>query len=114
MRTRAYKIGDNTYLFVNDTWERGRSWGHKTTLLKNGEQVKSNKITYINRTWESYAYQSCMKGCVYNLIDELVKENIDTYKRVNGVKRLSSNLKAEIVERFELDNQELYELLKKL
>ena len=50
------------YNIVNEYWETSRAWGHKSTLIAPWGEVESRKVTYLNRTWEYYRYQSCMSG----------------------------------------------------
>jgi hypothetical protein len=84
--------------------------GHKTRLYINDNFVGEHKVRYINRTWESYQYQSCMKGVLWNYIDELLKEYIQAYKDANGVERLTKGLKEELEAKCKLANPDLYEV----
>lgn len=106
-------INNNTYEFANKSFSNYNNWGHTSKLFKNNYLMSENKSIYLNRTWESYEYQSCMKGCVYNLIDEELKELVSNYKSSNGISRLSKEKRQEIVADYE-SHSELYELLKLL
>jgi hypothetical protein len=48
------------------TYETRYSWGHKSQLWIDYKVVSEKKITYYNRTWESYTYQS--------ILDYIVRE----------------------------------------
>lgn len=62
-----YKINDNL-TFEAWSWNRGRqSWGHKARAIYNGREIEAVSVTYYNRTWEAYQYQSVME----KLIDAL-------------------------------------------
>lgn len=37
---------------------------HVCTLLRNGQEIDSTKRTYLNRTWESYDFQSTLSSLV--------------------------------------------------
>ena len=45
-------------------YETRYSWGHKAYLYLNGEQVGYKKITYYNRTWERYTFESILYAIV--------------------------------------------------
>jgi hypothetical protein len=62
-------INGNKYEFRNTSWSTRNSWGHETTLYINDVEISRNKVRYLNRTWESYPFQSCMKGLVDKLIE---------------------------------------------
>lgn len=78
------------YNIVNETWETSRAWGHKSTLVAPWGEVESRKVKYINRTWESYKYQSCMSGLIDTILEDNLKSYITQYKEKNGISRLTS------------------------
>ena len=85
------KINGNTFEFINEGFSNSRNWGHKTKLYRNDSiyPVAENKSIYLNRTWESYRFQSCMRGCVYNLIDSRKEVLKSEYKDNNNIKRMT-------------------------
>lgn len=83
---------DIEYEFINETWETSQAWGHKSTLLRNGVEVGSNKVRYYNRTWEEYRYKSCMSGCIRELISERYNVLLDKYKEDNNIKRATKKV----------------------
>lgn len=111
-RTVTTKAG-NVYEFINESWSTSRSWGHKSRLYLNDRYIDDNKVTYLNRTWESYQYQSCMKDLIYKRIKIMLEDFIDTYKLDLGIKRLPNGKRAELEVEFE-QQSELYEVLKAL
>ena len=78
------------YNIVNETWETSRAWGHKSTLVAPWGEVESRKVKYINRTWESYKYQTCMSGLIDTILEDNLKSYITRYKEKNGISRLTS------------------------
>jgi hypothetical protein len=46
------------------TYETRDSWGHKALMSIDGPIVSEKKITYYNRTWEAYTYQSILSAIV--------------------------------------------------
>jgi hypothetical protein len=60
---RSFKLSDE-YNAVCE-WKKTRSaFKHVVTLLKNGVSVYETKICYVNRTWESYEYQSVLQHAI--------------------------------------------------
>lgn len=109
-------INGNEYILVNESWSNSRAWGHRTTLFKNGVELAENKVRYYNRTWECYQYQTCMKGCVYQLIEKRADVLKETFKEKNNIQRLSSKTKEAYLEFRDEDSEykelkELYESL---
>ena len=92
----------NGWQFVNN-WRSNRSgFVHETTLFNDsGYKVGEYKCQYYNRTWECYEYQTVMKNCIYNLIEEKQKEFISRCKEAKGIKRLVKAEKEIILQHFE-------------
>jgi hypothetical protein len=42
-------------------YETRYSWGHKAWLYRDGAEIGYKKITYYNRTWEAYEFQSILE-----------------------------------------------------
>jgi hypothetical protein len=89
------------YTIVAETYETSSAWGHKATLLKTLDddttiELRSHKIRYYNRTWESYQYQSVIRGLLYDTMQFHIKRYIDDYKYINNIKRLSKKLKDDL------------------
>lgn len=89
------------YNIVNETWETSRAWGHKSTLIAPWGEVESRKVTYQNRTWECYTYQSCMGQLLANILEREQKSYITEYKEKNGISRLLADKKAEVIKEWE-------------
>jgi hypothetical protein len=108
------KVNGKEYRFVNEGWSTSRSWGHKSSLYVNDLFVDSNKVTYINRTWESYRFRTCMIDLIWNLLDRKLKDFIDSMKSSNNIKRLSKDKRDEYETLFKENNPDLFEVLDKL
>lgn len=65
---KTFKLSDSVYIDC-ETYDTRYSWGHKATAYYEGREVAYSKITYYNRTWEAYTYQSI----VHCIIDKLPK-----------------------------------------
>jgi len=95
MKTKI--IDGNTFEFANESKGNRGGFYHRTKLYMNNNFLVEKKCQYINRTWESYAFQSVMKSAVWILIDSRGKNLIDNYKKDNNLKRLSAEKKSEII-----------------
>lgn len=103
------ELNDNTYTFICETWETSRAWGHRVTMFRNNIEYTTQKITYQNRTWECYRYQTCILKCVNTIIDEESEHFIQLYKNDFNRKRLTQKEKELII-----NNNALIEELKEL
>lgn len=84
--------------FVNEYFSTSRSWGHISTLFRNGVQVAEVKARYYNRTWEAYEYQSVMSSAadIYN--DGKRSQYLNEYLRSQNKDRFARNEKAQVLE----------------
>ena len=79
--------------FINTVKSTRSGFYHKTELYIDSEFILECKCNYINRTWESYPYQSVMKDALYEAIEsEILRE-----KNLKGIKRLTKQLRETIV-----------------
>lgn len=112
MRIYEKKINNNKWQLVCENWETSSAWGHKVNVIRNGYDFGTHKVRYYNRTWESYAYQTCMLGAVRTIYDEELKRFIDRWKRNNNVDRFKKGQKEDVMKLFE--QEEIAKDLKKL
>ena len=89
MERRKIIVNNNEYEFINEGWETSRSWGHESWLLKNGYEIGHNRVTYINRTWENYRFQTCMLGVLWQLINDRETELKEQFKENKNISRLT-------------------------
>lgn len=66
---------------------------HVSKLYRNNALVCKAKCHYINRTWESYPFQSSMKKVLKVAIEKEIAEQ----KRFQGIKRLTKEKRQEII-----------------
>ena len=79
--------------FINSYGKTRNGFYHKTELYIDSEFILECKCNYLNRTWESYPYQSVMKEALYEAIEsEILRE-----KNLKGIKRLTKQLRETIV-----------------
>lgn len=69
-------------------YETRYSWGHKATVEVDGQELdKEYKIVYLNRTWESYQFQSML----YNVADRGLKSKELTNEQADAIKAYARN-----------------------
>ena len=79
--------------FNNTAKSTRNGFYHKTKLYIDSEFILECKCNYLNRTWESYSYQSVMKQALHEAIEsEILRE-----KNLKGIKRLTKQLRETIV-----------------
>lgn len=86
---KNFKINDNEIMFINNSRNTRSGFAHDSELFINDCFICKNSVHYLNRTWECYRYQSSMRGCVYNALEELKASLKEEYKAQNGVKRMT-------------------------
>lgn len=74
--------------FKNSARNTRSGFAHDTEVSIDGEFVHKTSAHYINRTWESYTYQSVMKKALDELIDEEVRKLRYGIKVQTGRQRL--------------------------
>lgn len=70
-----YKVDDTTYNFICRTFSSSRRWGHDVELKQEYRTIGTARVTYLNRTWEMFEYQSCMLKAIDNAIKNGADEN---------------------------------------
>lgn len=103
------------YTIVAETYTTSNAWGHKATLYHNNYAIATNKIRYYNRTWESYEYQSVIRGLISSEIEKHYTKAITLYKQGTGKKRLTQEQKQHAINIYESKQlKELKEFYDKL
>lgn len=113
MEKYSVKINNTTYELLCETWETYRAWGHRVILLRNGVELNERKVTYYNRTWESYRYQTCMSACILDYREKELQFFLDRYKFDNNISRFRKGEKVKAVALFfqQLRTKEINALL---
>ena len=52
---------NNTYSIICEWHNRRNGFKHVAHLMRNGIDIDEAKVTYINRTWERYEYETVMQ-----------------------------------------------------
>lgn len=95
--------------FINNFVSTRGGFKHETLMSIDSTIVRKSVCHYINRTWESYAYQSVMKKACHEEIEYEVKRLRDEHKERTGKKRLPKDMvfESELLTALKLKLQEL-------
>ena len=72
---------NNQYHVECAVYKNSRNWGHKIVLYKDYVPVDKITITYKNRTWERYQFESILVNMAYKL-DKEYKNDIPLRDRI--------------------------------
>lgn len=104
MEIKKFTVNGKEYEFVNSSRNTRSGFAHDTTLFINGVAKTKNTSYYLNRTWESYRYQTVMMGAVRELINDRRIRLEKKYKEDNGFSRLTDKRRLEVENIFNADN----------
>ena len=112
MEIKKVVVGEDEYIFVNTSRSTRNGFAHDTVLTKNGFEIGRHTVHYINRTWESYQYQTVMGSLIWNIIDERAKTFLGVIRAETPSHRLSKHRKEQLMQEFLCRNDiiELHEL----
>lgn len=102
----------DNYTFVCESRNTRSGFAHDCTLYDGDFKIASATCYYLNRTWESYRFQSVMNKAVRTAIDDLEKRYLLGFKNKNGYSKMTEKRKADF-EKF-LNTKENYKRLKNL
>jgi 7,8-dihydro-6-hydroxymethylpterin-pyrophosphokinase len=78
---------------LNEYKSTKNGFTHVSKLYRNNALVCEARCHYLNRTWESYTFQSSMKKVISMAIEKEIAEQ----KRFQGIKRLTKALRQDII-----------------
>lgn len=82
--------------FKNSYRSTRSGFAHDTQMFIDDQLEMNATCHYLNRTWESYAYQSVMKKAVRLRIEMERSKLVEEYKRTNNRKRITKDVRASI------------------
>lgn len=90
----------HNYQFVNESGGNRMGFYHKSTLFLGGREIVSKKVQYYNRTWECYTFQTSMRHCINNYIENELQKFTREYKEKNNIARLTQNKRNSMLQEF--------------
>lgn len=116
--TKTINLNNHDYVFtfVNEYKSTRYGFLHHTYLLLNNSELSNAKINYINRTWESYPYQTSMYQAVNNKLNAYIEFYKKLYLERNDYKRMTKQRKEEFEKELNerINIQVLNKLLKEI
>ena len=79
--------------FVCDSRNTRNGFAHDATLFVNDCRVSDGHCYYLNRSWESWVYQSACLCAVSNAIADRTARLKSDYKAANGLSRIAGKHK---------------------
>lgn len=92
---RIFKITNNLDAVCD--WQKTRNgFKHVASLCRNGNEIHSAKCCYLNRTWESYEYESVLRALFGTSSQDLSKYEKTQFNKCikNGGQRAMRELKS--------------------
>lgn len=84
---RVFELNGHSYTFINEFGSTRHGFKHHTELFEDARFVAEYTAYYLNRTWESYEYQTSMIGACKAHISSLEDRINTSIKDVLEVKR---------------------------
>lgn len=88
-----FNINNREYLFVNDFINTRNGFAHRSTLYCDNEEIGVARVSYLNRTWERYTYQTSMRSCVNKIMQFTLDYDLAQVKEYLGLSRWTKELK---------------------
>lgn len=87
----------NGFTFVNETEGTRNGFRHISHLFNDfsGAEIASGKVNYLNRTWESYRYQTSMREAANNAYKERADYLMYLFKERKGISRITKKYEDE-------------------
>lgn len=93
MEIKKFNVGEVSYEFVCEGGYTRNGFYHRATLFKesNGNSYKlaENKVNYLNRTWESYRYQTAISGALYDYSNRRYNTLLNQFKNEKGYAKMT-------------------------
>lgn len=84
----------NAHYSVVCEWKKTRNgFKHEAMLLRDGTEIGAAKVCYLNRTWESYKYQTVIQKLLAQQFDKAHAKNYEEAIRKRQHARTESNFR---------------------
>lgn len=106
-KTKVITVDDEDIMFFNRYSDSRSGFSHYSEVEIDGI-TGSHTCHYLNRTWESYPYQSAMRGAVNVLIDYREEQIKEQFRQDNNIKRISDKRKTELNQKYNTDEKLIF------
>lgn len=90
-------MNGHDYTFVCKTRVTRNGFAHDVELFIDDMRAEENTSTYLNRTWETFCYQTCMLGAINKAIDKHAGAIERRFRNVNNISRMTTEKARELV-----------------
>lgn len=98
MKLFEYSINGEKVEFVCECKKTRNGFEHDATVFVNGHEVASATCRYLNRTWESYEYQTvCLKAAEKGLERNMRQSKID-FMTQNEYRKMTAKRQYEFID----------------
>lgn len=94
----------NIYTFYCDSRDTRHGFKHVCELYVNGYHDADGVCYYLNRTWESYQYQSVMFDAIDSLIDRHKNRLMEQFKDEHDYSRMTAKRREEFEKVLDTDD----------
>ena len=108
MNIKRFDIDDKHVEFVNQSLGTRHGFKHVTTMFVDGYVYAEHTVHYLNRTWECYPFQTCMRGCVRTELENRIENLKSIFKFENNYKSLTAKRKEEFEKYIADDNKIIF------
>lgn len=105
MKIINLKANGIKFEFECDSRNTRSGFAHDATLYVDGRYETKRSRYYLNRSWESWTYQSACLDCCTAVIDERIADLKEAYKDEHGLSRVAGKAKVELDEIINKDDK---------
>lgn len=95
MKSYKMMIEGHDVEFTCDAHDTRNGFKHTATMWIDGRRAGSHTCYYLNRTWESYAYQTVCRAIAYEKLEETVDGIRREWMAARGYKRMTAGRRTE-------------------
>lgn len=95
MNIKNVTINNYNFAFVGEYKSSRYGFTHACTLFINEQNRSAASVHYLNRTWETYRFQTVYRLAIHKLISDLVSRLEREYKELHGYKRMTAQRRAD-------------------
>lgn len=92
---KNYTVDGRDFTFYCESHNTRNGFAHTCEVFEDNYKIGGAKINYLNRTWESYRYQSAMCNALESRIDGIKYHLKNDFMNKNGYAKMTSKRKEE-------------------
>lgn len=96
MEVHKIEVNGVEYRFINEWRNTSSGFKHTTEVFRDDSYLTNRSNYYLNRTWESYQFQSVMRNAINGLMNWAMNNYLEAYKEEHNIKRWNKTLKEEV------------------